>query len=389
MGTIPTAIADAEGPVHVPALDGLRALAILLVIPHNGNVFSDSPPWLWPLALVAHMGWLGVHLFFVLSGFLITRNLIASRTAPNYLRAFYARRALRILPLYFLTLLVVILALPAIIEYDPGAIATHRNQIWLWTFLINWVQPFGIEVQGFPHFWSLAVEEQFYLLWPFVILACIGRRLLWVCACLVMAAFLSRVLLLRAEVTPMAIYMFTICRMDALVIGAVAAVLASSTWWMEKMRAHSRVVMLVSIGFLTLTAAISHEYSVYDIGTLTVGYPMLACSFALIVLLLNLDASVPTVRALNSVLTLPVLRSIGRYSYAMYVFHIPIILLSGATIRQLFSFAGSSMPLFYVLTITIFSYCAGFLSFHLLEKHFLNMKRWFSPTLVASSTDTR
>ena len=96
--------ADHTARAHIPALDGLRGVAILLVIPHNADIFSNSAPWLWPIALLAHAGWIGVQLFFVLSGFLITRNLLASRGAPHYFRTFYARRALRIFPLYFLTL---------------------------------------------------------------------------------------------------------------------------------------------------------------------------------------------------------------------------------------------------------------------------------------------
>jgi peptidoglycan/LPS O-acetylase OafA/YrhL len=179
------AIAERE---HIPALDGLRGIAILLVVPHNADVFSHSAAWLWPFALVAHAGWLGVQLFFVLSGFLITRNLIDSRDAPNYLRAFFGRRVLRIFPLYFATLFLCLVLLPHIVDFAPGTLASHRHQLGLWTFTINWVQPFGADVSGFSHFWSLAVEEQFYLVWPFVVLAAAGTRLFRICIVLAAVA---------------------------------------------------------------------------------------------------------------------------------------------------------------------------------------------------------
>jgi peptidoglycan/LPS O-acetylase OafA/YrhL len=91
-----------DTPRHLPALDGLRAIAILLVIPHNVYVFERTGGWLAPFAWLANAGWIGVQLFFVLSGFLITRNLLDSRGASNYYSAFFGRRILRIFPLYFL-----------------------------------------------------------------------------------------------------------------------------------------------------------------------------------------------------------------------------------------------------------------------------------------------
>ena len=372
---------------HLPALDGLRALAILLVIPHNGDIFSGAAPWLWPVALVVHAGWLGVHLFFVLSGFLITRNLLASRQAPNYFQAFYGRRVLRIFPLYFLTLFVALVVLPAVVPFGADALASHRNQIWLWTFLINWVQPFGVEVSGFSHFWSLAVEEQFYLIWPLVILAFTGRRFLWICAALVAIAFGARVLLLQAGVTPAASYMFTICRMDALVIGAAAAVVAESPSSMAMVRKHSGAALLLVLGLLIVTAAISHADATYDTRTLTVGYPLLALAFALVILVVSLESPDGIARQLRGLLSVSALRSVGKYSYAMYIFHFPILVLLGPGFRTTFAFAGTAMPLFYAVAAIVTSYIAGFLSYHLIEKHFLRLKYRFTP--IATTVQRR
>ena len=117
---------------HIPALDGLRGLAILLVIPHNADIFSNSAPWLWPMAQLAHAGWIGVQLFFVLSGFLITRNLLDTRHDENYFKVFYGRRVLRIFPLYFLTLFVGLVLLPRLVHFGPEALAGHARNDREW-----------------------------------------------------------------------------------------------------------------------------------------------------------------------------------------------------------------------------------------------------------------
>ena len=123
--TTETAPADAAPiPHYIPALDGLRGLAILLVIPHNAGHFEQVQGWMRYPAAVADAGWIGVQLFFVLSGFLITRNLLESRGAPHYLSAFYARLALRILPLFYLLLVVVLIVLPHLIAIPPAVAAT-------------------------------------------------------------------------------------------------------------------------------------------------------------------------------------------------------------------------------------------------------------------------
>jgi hypothetical protein len=118
----------ARGPRHIPALDGLRALAILLVIPHNTFMFGAIYGWLIPFAWLANAGWVGVQLFFVLSGFLITRNLLDSRGSDNYYSAFFGRRILRIFPLYFLVLIFFLLLLPLLVHLSPNILGSYSNQ---------------------------------------------------------------------------------------------------------------------------------------------------------------------------------------------------------------------------------------------------------------------
>jgi peptidoglycan/LPS O-acetylase OafA/YrhL len=364
---------------HVPALDGLRGIAILLVIPHNADIFSNSAPWLWPIALIAHAGWIGVQLFFVLSGFLITRNLLDTRRDANYLRSFYVRRALRIFPLYFLTLFVGLVVLPHFVQLGAGALASHHNQIWLWTFLSNWAQPYGLEVSGFSHFWSLAVEEQFYLVWPFVVLFAAGTRLFWVSVVVAFAAFVSRVVLMQAGASPEMLYMFTNCRMDALALGAAGAALSLSPPFMQWLAGNIRALYLSIFGVLVATALFSHSYSVYDSRTLIVGQTLLACAFALLIVSVG---SIPSGRFghfLRRAFETRWLRTVGRYSFAMYVFHMPILVAYGDSLHSALSFAGSATPLLFALSAIVLSFLAGLVSYHLLEKHFLRLKPVLAP----------
>jgi peptidoglycan/LPS O-acetylase OafA/YrhL len=373
----PAANASIAARAHIPALDGLRGIAILLVIPHNADIFSNSAPWLWPIALLAHAGWIGVQLFFVLSGFLITRNLLDTRGDSNYLQSFYGRRVLRIFPLYFLTLFIGLIVLPRVMQLSAGALASHDNQIWLWTFLSNWAQPFGHEVSGFSHFWSLAVEEQFYLMWPFVVLFAAGTRLLWVCLIVVLLALLSRILMMQFGAKSEMLYMFTNCRMDALAMGAAAAVLNLMPSWMAWLRRNIRVVLLILFGALLGAALLSHSYAVYDPRSLTIGQSMLAAAFALLTVSIGWIPPRTLGYTLRRLLEMRLLRAVGRYSFAMYVFHLFILNAFGDAIRDFWSFTGSAIPLLYVLTIIGLSFMAGFISYHLLEKHFLRLKSYF------------
>ena len=200
-----------------PALDGIRGLAILMVLAHNtlrvapeGGVLSEV------VASVSGIGWTGVTLFFVLSGFLITRGLMEEQGSPTYFRAFYLRRALRIFPLYYLFLVFFLLVLPALDAAPQNIVDDLPRQIWYWLYLSNWTQFADLGGTGLPHLWSLAVEEQFYLLWPLLVWRRSPRQVLWLCMGVIAVAFVARVGLVLGGVEPMQIYTFTITRVDSL-----------------------------------------------------------------------------------------------------------------------------------------------------------------------------
>jgi peptidoglycan/LPS O-acetylase OafA/YrhL len=355
--------------IYLPALDGLRGLAILLVIPHNVNLGAQGLVRL--ITYASGAGWIGVQLFFVLSGFLITRNLLDSLGAKNYYRAFIARRVLRIFPLYYGFLFVMLTVLPALGMGSAEFLESRRHQVWLWTFLSNLDVP---KVHGFEHFWSLAVEEQFYLTWPFVVLL-FSRRLVPLCVGLAVAALVFRVSMLASGAHVGTAYAYTFARMDALALGAaVAAIVRAPTEWVFVRASASRLkaiaVALVLVGFV-----ITKGYRHYDVVTLTAGHSMVTVAFAILIFTIVTG----TAGAWQKILTWPPLMTVGKYSYGMYVIHLGIDLLWRGPIVNALAWTGTLTPAVYMVVIVVLSFGAAFLSYHLLEKHFLRLKRWFVP----------
>lgn len=368
------------GSGHVRELDGLRAVAILLVIPHNADHFDSVDRWNWLPAAVAHLGWTGVQLFFVLSGFLITRNLLDSRGSANYYSTFYGRRALRILPLYVVTLAFFLFLLPHVVTLSPEVLASYAHQGWFWTFLNNWVWNYGREVYWFPHLWSLAIEEQFYLAWPLLVAGLGGRRLLLACIAIVAVAVGARAALWFWGVSPLAIYKFTVCRMDALAVGAIAALTVRSPAAVECVRRHGASALAAACGALTGVALVTHNYDIADPVLVVGGYTLLALAFGTILLLAACPSTVVLVQEAKRLLRWSPLRSVGRVSFAMYLFHKPIAMAWDSTLwPSLATATGPAAPVLYVLAVAVASYGGGLVSYHLLEKHALALKRHLRP----------
>jgi len=372
-------------PARLPILDGLRAVAILLVVPHNLNLMVTS-------GVVAHLfvsaldrGWIGVQLFFVLSGFLITGILLDARDAPHYYRSFFVRRVLRIFPLYYATLLVLFALLPALgllpafFKRDPMVELSH------WAYFSNWYAPFhqGRGPESASHFWSLAVEEQFYLLWPFVIHRRSAAWVMRLCLAIAVAGLLLRVLMLVAGTPTQAIYQLLVTRMDALALGGAAAAafrLPSAASWTLN---HRRFLLRASFYSLVVGAAISRGYSFSDPMNLSLGYTFLAIAFALLVAA-GVAADQLGAAGWLGVLRWTFLRRVAKYSYAMYVLSVPLHFLVGKPVLSALGLEpGTSVVvgLAYIVVGTALSFLAAAASFHLFEVHFLNLKDRFAPSL--------
>ena len=177
---------------RIPTLDGLRGIAIGLVLLYHFDFayqleFGRESSWVIDgiVTGIARAGWAGVDMFFVLSGFLITGILIKSKgAARRFFGNFYARRALRIFPAYYAFLLLLLLLLPVFDEPGPrGIVLDHL--VWYGTYLTNIFEAVRPNLRGdvlfVGHIWSLAVEEQFYLLWPAFVFLFSRRTLMWLC----------------------------------------------------------------------------------------------------------------------------------------------------------------------------------------------------------------
>jgi peptidoglycan/LPS O-acetylase OafA/YrhL len=365
----------------IPALDGVRGFAILLVLAHNLNPFSETgrPLERW-IEYDSNFGWVGVQLFFVLSGFLITGILLDTRGAPRYLRAFFARRVLRIFPLYYGVLIGGLLVLPALGLAPHRLLADPEHRVWLWIYLVNWAEPLGRGVTAFPHFWSLAVEEQFYFVWPFVVRHAAPRRLLAITGALMIAAFAARIAVRVAGLGGEAAYMFTVCRMDALAVGAAVAALIrmpAAHAWLVRQRGGIAVgaSALFVVGLVT-----TGGYARTRLADQAHGYTILALVFAALVLLVVLDHE----RGrgwLGAIFQHRILRSFGTYSYGIYLVHQFINQLIGVPLldRLLPRGIGIKAGIVYMIAVTAVSYAIAFVSYHAYEKHFLALKRHFTP----------
>lgn len=210
-GSAPASLAK-----HWTVLDGVRGLAILLVMSYHFTMgMSGQSLYSRLLFKLTTVGWCGVNLFFVLSGFLITGILYDTRSASHRFRNFYMRRALRIFPLYYGTLLVLFGLLPWMNRWTDGFKGIEHAWPWLWTYSTNLL----ILLQGkwFPlsHFWSLAVEEHFYLVWPLVVFTLDRKSSVRVCLALIAIAFVVRIGLVRQGLV-LSAYTLTLSRMDGL-----------------------------------------------------------------------------------------------------------------------------------------------------------------------------
>ena len=262
---------------------------------------------------------------------------------------------------------------------------SYPGQVWLWLFLINWVQPFGQTIHGFEHFWSLAVEEQYYLAWPFVVLVYRESGLLRACFAAVALAVVTRTALLLSGTPHEANYMFTVCRMDALALGAIAALLVRRPATAERIADRGNLVLLLAAAGLGLLALATHVYSTSDPLMQILGYSLLAVGFAAGILVLAAREQTERGTWLEGLLAIAPLRAVGRYSYAMYVFHLPLVIALTPAIRRWFAGTGQALPLIVALLVGIATFVAGAISYHVFEKHLLALKTRVAPRVAYRS----
>lgn len=374
---------------HINALDAVRGLAILLVLAHSFNILEGQTLAAHALELGLDFGWVGVQLFFVLSGFLITGILLDTQNAPNYYVSFFGRRVLRIFPLYYGALFVAFVIVPLCIPPQGAWLEEQRHQVWLWTYLANWVEPYGLSVRSFSHFWSLAVEEQFYLIWPFLVRRLSAPQVFKLSLWLMVAAFGIRTAMVFWGANPEAMYTFTICRMDALAAGAAGAAALRVPEVYAALRASFRKLLIASALLFAVGAVVTHGYHRTIPVTQTIGYSILAAVFGILVTATACGEA--RSRIWVALVNSRALMSAGRYSYAMYVFGRLLHTLWGLPLlARIAPHASLSavQGLAYVIVLTLITYGLAFISYHAFEKRFLQLKRFFKaerPAAAAAS----
>lgn len=355
----------------IPALDGVRGLAVLLVLLSH---FFLVEFWTNERAYVlAQAGWLGVDLFFVLSGFLITGILLDSRHNKHYWSSFYKRRVLRILPLYFFVVTVTWLTI-LFIEKTPDRLQGYDSFAWFFTFTPNiamalkgnWLS--HSNVFNLNHLWSLAVEEQFYIFWPFLVRFLPVRWLAGLCFCIVFFSTPLRHWVAGEQgVNSVASYVLPFTRMDGLAAGSFLAVFF-------RLDLHHFIPFDKWIVRIVLCWTGWEIAQIFLHGTELRLYNLSALFFASILYLsLNTDRNA----LIRWVCENTFLRHLGTYSYGLYVFHQMFIFEWENWFAKPLLHSGLPLALsqtIYVLLAFSGTYLLARLSWVLIERPFLKLK---------------
>ena len=314
---------------RIPELDGIRGVAILMVVSFHYFLIPEShTPWVKAAGAMLGFGWSGVDLFFVLSGFLLGGILIDNFQSQNYFRTFYTRRVCRIFPLYYLWLALFYL-LPFL--FTPGFLDSTSNGFF---YLKKWGDIFFLQnfyrtgLDGFDALWmgvtwSLAVEEQFYLLVPVLLRFALPRKPIFVLVALILMVPLARIFLFLFYPSVF-IHVLLPCRADTLLIGVLCAYLIRQKpvrdWLASNVKTLYAaafclglfVAYLISLGygFGFMKVLTSFEMTSY-------GFSVLALFFAVLLMLATVDRTTIVARFLRN----PLLRHFGRIAYGIYLIH--------------------------------------------------------------------
>jgi peptidoglycan/LPS O-acetylase OafA/YrhL len=378
---------------HLRSFDGVRGLAILMVIAYHAVGTTMYPDallgWVRPLLM---SGWAGVDLFFALSGFLITTLLLreedrerqAGRPARFSLLRFYLRRALRILPAFYTVLALNVLVfsrLPFVPTAELTEIQHSRFGLWPYgTFWANYLLAYGPRwlEHAFAHgrdayavYWSLCVEEHFYLLWPFFLFLCKGLRAR-VAVSAVVCLLLSIIRHLAIGLDwdqPLAVHYASHYRLDSILWGGMAALLARHLSWSDRIR------RLALAGALAIVAslAVTNTMSVRPIGQ-ALGFSLGFSSLAITGALLLLELTHRPGTWLARLFEFRPLVAVGRVSYGMYLLHLPMMdvamrIFFAVPRKPTLANLGMAIVLFWAV-----SFAAAQLLYTLVEKRFLALK---------------
>ncbi len=393
------ALAGAEART-IPTLDGMRGIAVIAVLAFHfawtfpGDDRTQAVTGMDRLAVHLHdflwSGWTGVDLFFVLSGYLITRGLVAPSKKPlgGRMKAFWMRRVLRIFPLYYAVVIVgSIVGLAIGLGWVPGPS--------YWLYMQNYSLAFDDEVLRWTaHFWSLAIEEQFYFIWPIVALVVARRRLISIIPLLTLGVVgLRGILTFKGAELPVFsgflhsehevakfVYRATFTRADGLLLGAFVAVTQrEATHPVSVAWRRLRFPILVGtsaalVGLYALVGGLND----YDRRIIAIGYVILALFFASAV---SMCADHVVRQKVVDALSWRPLVACGKVSYGMYIFHWPLVVWLVPRVAQMNKEMGTAsqigLGLAVVVLGTALMYVAAAISFRFFETPFLKLKGKF------------
>jgi peptidoglycan/LPS O-acetylase OafA/YrhL len=349
--------------IYYKNLDGVRGIAALMVIWFHfftlPIIKNYDASWLPSAIKVADFGQTGVSLFFVLSGFLITRILLNSKNQDNFFSNFYIRRALRIFPLYYFFLFIFFYLQPL---FSGLNITPFVDQFYSLIYLQNFASTFNWQHNKGPgHFWSLAVEEHFYLFWPLIIYYFNIRNTVVIIVSIILVTFIVKMLMLNNGYF---IGYFTFTRIDQLAIGAILALI-------ERRPIKKQVQVFV---FLFFTATIFVGVLIFYlndrmlIAKELLKYPVLAFFyFSIIGLLISIKKN----NFINQLLTTKYFSYSGKISYGLYVYH-PLAI---SLVAHKLLTGNIFVDFIFCFFVT---YIFASLSYYLIEVRFLKLKDRFT-----------
>jgi peptidoglycan/LPS O-acetylase OafA/YrhL len=366
----------------IPGLDGLRAIAILLVFASHTDLIA--------------IGWVGVQLFFVLSGFLITGILLdmkESLPSREYFTKFYGRRFLRIFPLYYFYLALMAVVAYWLISLDvrKGPMQIYLDQVWYAVLYVydffyraSWFQP----SQFLDHFWSLSVEEQFYIIWPLLLLLVPQKYLKQLFISFIVLGIVFRSMMYLVYISEsslwvfrepfvLVIYSWPLSHVDAFALGAYISRYEIPR---PKQQLILLAILLPILGF-TVTylttgsfgwvSALGYDLRASEAYQFIWAYTLINYFFAVLIY------SVVREKVLIRMLEMPWLRYLGKISYGMYVYHVGLIWF---VVRLLEERLQGEMAVWIKAAVALAAtILVATLSYYLLEKPILNLKdRFFS-----------
>jgi peptidoglycan/LPS O-acetylase OafA/YrhL len=259
--------------------------------------------------------------------------------------------------------------------------STSTERLLYWTYLANWGVLF-VEHQTFPHLWSLAIEEQYYLIWPLLVILLRKRTLALICLFMIISAFLFRTYLVfnfDPEFSSEAMYTFTIARWDSLAIGSLLALLVRTDMALQYVQRYFTKSFIIMSGILSLQIIFIRDFSPHGISGIF-NQSSIAIWFAMLIML-SIVTWQNQLDKLGSIFSNRFLRWFGKYSYAIYIFHFPakmlwfkyfqIVIPPDAPWFQL------SIVVYNFIGISLIATVAAFISWHVLEHPFLRLKRYF------------